>query len=190
MPIFSHSHSATYWQQEMTCFIHWCTPPRGLTTSTSNVVRKPLRPWWRFIVKIVSFRPMALPWWRCKFGCFGMTYKDLFERLGMLENSPNLAHTSEMANIVIWYGSWLRVQQGSPLQRTTTGTFHLYAWNLEGTCIMSRLFKKAQGVMLYTQQEVSHFEFSGHFCRFTDSIPKQTPPTELITSTSNLASTI
>ncbi len=47
-----HSHSTTYWQQEMTCFALWCTPP----TEKSEVFRR----WWCFIVKIVSFHPTEL----------------------------------------------------------------------------------------------------------------------------------
>ena len=55
MSIFSYSHSATYWQQEMTHFILSCIPPSRLTRSTSNVVRKALGPRWCYIVKLLSF---------------------------------------------------------------------------------------------------------------------------------------
>ncbi len=36
MPILSHSHSATYWQQKLTCSILLQTPPTRLTRSSPN----------------------------------------------------------------------------------------------------------------------------------------------------------
>lgn len=44
----------------MACFILWSIPPGGSTRSTSDPVRKAPRPWWCFIVKLVSFH-----WRRC-----------------------------------------------------------------------------------------------------------------------------
>ncbi len=88
MPIFSHSHSATYWQQEMTCFTFW-SPPRELTTSPSNVVRKCLRPWWYFIIKIVSFNPTALSWQRDKFQCATMKQQPVLTPQYKVKSAPN-----------------------------------------------------------------------------------------------------
>ncbi len=81
--------------------------------------------------------------YRCCHGnaLFAMKQEAVFEGLGMLENSQNLAHTSEGVKIEIWYRSQDLVWQNGSVARPTKFqrsspccTFHRDVWNLVGRC--------------------------------------------------------
>ncbi len=100
---YSVSHSATYWQQEITCFTLWCTPPSGVTRSTSNVVRKALRPWWCFTVRIGSFHGNVSPWRHSEFKincCNSTVHGQIPPKFHIFDKIPDLK-TSTWQNSLI-----------------------------------------------------------------------------------------